>query len=103
MGVQLPKGWDEVPRASVPEGRLVVPCHFVLKIKCKDGGSGRLSIDRVKARLVFGGHRSVYGYDFWETSAFVASPKSVWSMLALAAPRGYKVVTWDIGQADMLR
>ena len=41
----------------------------------------------------------MYGHDFWETSAFVASPKSVRTMLALAAPRGYKVVSWDVSQA----
>lgn len=99
--------WDEVPRESVPEGRLVVPSHFILKIKTRseervdaDGKvRKRLVLDKVKARIVFGGHKSVYGHDFWETSAFVASPKSVRSMLALAAPRDYDVVSWDIGQA----
>ena len=42
---------------------------------------------------------SRYGSDYIETSAFVCSPKTIRSMLALAAPRNYKVTSYDITQA----
>ena len=91
--------WEEIPRTDVAEGRKVVKSHFVFKIKVKDDGGGRLVLDKVKARLVFGGHLSMEGLDFHETAAYTASAKSVRTILALGARRGYKVVSWDISQA----
>ena len=37
--------------------------------------------------------------DYDQTAAFVCNPKSIRSMLALAAPRGYKVCSWDVSMA----
>ena len=111
--------WDEVPRSEVPAGRRPVPSHFILKIKTKESkvldpltgkpmrdpvsglatGESRLVFVKCKGRLVYGGHRSVAGQDYHETAAFVASAKSVRTMLSLAASKGYKVIAWDISQA----
>ena len=96
--------WDEVPRSEVPAGRHVVPTHFVLKIKTEEKkdpktGESKLVFVKCKARLCFNGNRSVAGMDFHETASFVSSAKSVRTMLALAAPRDYQVVSWDISRA----
>lgn len=96
--------WDEIPRSEVPAGRRVVPTHFVLKIKTEEKkdpetGESKLAFVKCKARLCFGGNRSVAGMDYHETASFVASAKSVRTMLALAAPRDYQVVSWDIARA----
>jgi len=104
QGLVAGRVWDEVSRSDVPVGRHVVPSHFVLKIKTEEKkdpktGQSSLSFVKCKARLVYGGHRSVAGQDYHETAAFVASAKSVRTMLALAAPRDYKVISWDITTA----
>ena len=92
--------WDEVPRSEVPAGRVVVPCHYVLKLKTvQDTVTGRMKVDKLKARLVYGGHRSVAGVDYHETAAYTASAKSVRTVCALGVRRGYKVVSWDLAQA----
>ena len=61
--------------------------------------TGRLVVEKLKARLVYGGHRSVAGVDYHETAAYTASAKAVRTVLALGARRGYKVVSYDISQA----
>jgi hypothetical protein len=91
--------WEEIERDSVPAGKTVAPCHFVLKIKTEEGLDGKLVFKKCKARLVYGGHMSKYGSDYIETSAFVCNPKTVRAMIALAAPRDYKITSYDITQA----
>jgi hypothetical protein len=104
--------WDEVDRSSVPRDRTIAPSHFVFKIKTEEKvevkvdevtgeerRESRLAFVKCKARLVYGGHMSKYGSDYEETAAFVCNPKTVRAMLALAAPRGYKVVAFDVAQA----
>ena len=96
--------WDEVERSSVPSGRTIAPCHFVLKIKTEEvvdekTGQASLRFVKCKARLCYGGHMSRYGEDYDQTAAFVCNPKTIRSMLALAAPREYKVCSWDVSQA----
>jgi len=75
-----------------------------LKIKTEEvvdakTGEASLRFVKCKARVVYGGHMSRYGEDYDQTAAFVCSPKTIRSMLALAAPRGYKVVSFDVSQA----
>jgi hypothetical protein len=96
--------WTEVDRSSVPSGRTIAPSHFVFKIKTEEfvdpaTGKAALRFVKCKARLVYGGHMSASGSDYIETSAFVCSPKTIRAMLALAAPRDYKVTSFDITQA----
>ena len=96
--------WEEVERSSVPHDRTIAPSHFVFKIKTEEKvdpktGESSLVFVKCKSRLVYGGHMSSHGSDYQETSAFVCSPKTVRAMLALAAPRDHKVVSFDIAQA----
>ena len=58
-----------------------------------------MKMEKLKARLVYGGHRSVAGVDYHETAAYTASAKSVRTVCALGARRGYKVISFDISQA----
>jgi hypothetical protein len=91
--------WDEVDESEpASKGRKILPSKFVLKIKLKDV-AGQLVLDKVKARLTAGGHRSVAGRDHFETAAYMAMSKSVRSMLALAAGNDDEVVMWDISSA----
>ena len=102
-GLFLAGVWDEIPRSEVPAERRVVPSHFIFRIKMKeDPKTKRLVVEKLKARLVFGGHRSEAGVDYHETAAYTASAKSVRTVCALAARRGWKVVTYDIAQAFAL-
>ena len=86
--------WDEVPRSSVPNGQRVNSGHFVFKLKAEDG-----KFMKAKARYVFGGHRSVAGIDYVETMAHMAAPKSIRTVLSLAAPAGHFLRNFDISQA----
>ena len=98
QGIILMGVWDEIPRSQVPSGRRVVPSHFVLKIKTEER-NGELVFVKCKARLCYDGHRSVGGIDYHETASYVASAKSIRTLLAIAASRDYKVVSFDIKQA----
>ena len=79
--------WEEVPRSEVPSGRAVIPSHVIFKIKTvEDKATGRLVVEKLKARLVYGGHRSVAGQDYHETAAYTASAKAV-TLMACRAHR----------------
>ena len=54
---------------------------------------------KCKARYVFGGHRSIAGVDFIDTMAYMASMRSVRTVLALAAPANHYLRNFDISQA----
>ena len=94
MGLLMMDLWDEVPRSSVPAGTKVHPGHFVFKIKHQNG-----IFVKCKARYVFGGHRSIAGVDFLDTMAYMASMRSVRTVLALAAPANHYLRNFDISQA----
>jgi hypothetical protein len=92
--------WEEVDE-SVPAGRgkKILPSKIVLKLKLKQSENGEMVLDKVKARLVAGGHRSVPGRDHFETVSYMAMGKSVRTMLALAAASDSEVITHDISSA----
>ena len=100
QGLMEQDTWEEVDRSeAIAKGARVIPSHFIFKIKMKDDGAGRLVVEKLKSRLVYGGHRSVAGRDHFETAAYTASPKSIRTMLALAARSGDSVVNYDVAQA----
>ena len=94
--------WEEVDE-SVPAARKkkILPSKLVLTLKTREEG-GVMVLDKVKARLVGGGHKSVAGRDHFETAAYMAMSKSVKMMLALATSSGAEVITHDISQAFLL-
>ena len=72
--------------------------RFVLSIKTKQV-DGKLVLDKLEARLVFGGHKSVHGVDHHQVAAFTSSSKTVRLLYALAAASNHDVVAWDISNA----
>ncbi len=69
--------WDLV---KLPEGKSVIGCKWVYKVKYD--GEGK--IDRFKSRLVAKGYSQRYGIDFVETFAPVVRHSSVQTLLAYA-------------------
>ena len=70
--------WDLV---ELPEGRSVVGCKWVFKLKRKVDGS----IERYKVRLVAKGYSQGEGIDFHEIFSPVVKLVSIRTMLALTA------------------
>ncbi len=77
--------WDLV---ELPEGRSVVGCKWVFKLKRKVDGS----IERYKARLVAKGYSQVEGIDFHEIFSPVVKLVSIRTVLALTALLNFS--TW---------
>ena len=81
--------WELV---ELPEGKNVVGCKWVLKVKRKVDGS----IDRFKARLVAQGYTQEAGLDYDEIFAPVARYSSIRSVLAIA-----NQFDWELHQMDV--
>ena len=94
MGLIAADLWTEVPRADLPHNATVIPSHFVFKIKLVEG-----KFDKCKARLVYDGHRSVFGRDFLETSSYMPSQKAMRMFFSLTASRDWDLAGFDISQA----
>jgi hypothetical protein len=76
----------------LPQGKSVVGCKWVYKIKtCSDG-----TVDLYKTRLVAKGFTQDYGVDYKETFAPVARLSSVRALLAVAASRH-----WSLSEIDV--
>jgi len=76
------------------EKNSIIPSFIFLKTKYKPDGSE----DKVKARLVAGGHQQDKTL-YQDTSSPTAANKNVFIEAALAAKKNYKVMTVDIGSA----
>ena len=81
--------WYVVPR---PEGKSVVNCEWIYKIKHAADGI----IEKYKARFVARGSSQKEGIDYEETFACVARYTSIRSVISLAA-----VMKWKIHQMDV--
>jgi hypothetical protein len=106
LGLVANGTWDEVDRSeATAKGATILPSRFVLKIKVKQDtvvGSptyGRHILDKLKSRLVAGGHRSIEGRDHFETAAYTSKAQSMRMLFALAASRDWDVTSNDISQA----
>jgi histone deacetylase 1/2 len=75
------KTWHLVP----PEqGRNIIDCKWVYKIKRKADGS----IDRYKARLVVKGFKQCYGIDYEDTFSLVVKAATILLVLSIAVSSG---------------
>jgi hypothetical protein len=84
--------WDLV---DLPQGKSIVGCKWVYKIKsCSDG-----TVDRYKARLVARGFTQEYGVNYEKTFAPVARLSSVHALLAVAASRHWSLSQMDVKNA----
>jgi hypothetical protein len=84
--------WSTVPQ---PEGKNIVGCKWVFRLKCKADGS----IDKYKARLVAKGYTQIPGVDFFSTYSPVAKFSSIRAILAIAAHHDWEIESFDFNGA----
>ena len=83
------KTWHPIPP---PEGKNIIGCKWVYKIKRKADGT----IDRYKARLVAKGYKQRYGIDYEDTFSPVVKAATIRLILSIAVSRG-----WSLRQLDV--
>ena len=84
--------WSLVER---PDGRNIVDCKWVLRIKKNAAGE----IDKYKARLVARGFTQVHGVDYYETFSPTAKLASIRLILAIAARNDWEIDMFDFHSA----
>tara|TARA_R110002050_G_scaffold1058_1_gene7329 strand:+ start:131 stop:4354 length:4224 start_codon:yes stop_codon:yes gene_type:complete len=77
---------------ELPPGAIPIKTKWVFKVKCKQDGT----IEKFKARLVACGYSQVYGLDYLDTYAPVASMNAIRIVTAIAALLGRKLYHVDI-------
>lgn len=89
------RSWETVQRSAVPNGKRILPCKWVYKLKLATDGS----IARYKARVVAKGFMQRHGVDYFETYAPVMAYKTLRVLLSLAAIFNYEIKQFDITTA----
>jgi len=84
--------WDLVP---IPEGMNVIGTKWIFKNKSDEHGT----VTRNKARLVAQGYTQIYGLDFDETFAPVASLESIRLLLGISCILKFKLFQMDVKSA----
>lgn len=80
---------------ELPQGKNVVGCKWVFKIKYKADGK----VDRYKARLVAKGYSQTEGIDYHETFSPVVKMTTVRSIIALAATQSWNIYQMNVFNA----
>lgn len=86
------KTWHLV---EMPQGKNIIDCKWVYKIKRKADGT----IDRYKARLVAKGFRQRYGIYYEDTFSPVVKIATVRLVLGIAVSRGWSLRQLDVQNA----
>jgi transposase InsO family protein len=89
------KTWDRIPYASITEkirAKQHLRNRWVFRIKTEAGTDNI----KFKARLVIKGYEQLYGEDFTETWASVATMTSFRILVAIAAQLGKKIYQMDV-------
>lgn len=86
------KTWHPIP---AKEGRNVIDCKWVYKIKRKADGS----LDRYKAGLMAKGFKQRYGIDYEDTFSLVVKAATIRVVLSIAVSRGWCLRQLDIQNA----
>jgi Reverse transcriptase (RNA-dependent DNA polymerase) len=84
--------WELVP---VPEGKNVIGCKWVYKVKLDEHNV----VQRLKGRDVVVGKWQIYKEDYDETFAPVAKPSSIRAVIAVAAVKGMVLENLDVDTA----
>jgi hypothetical protein len=84
--------WELV---ELPEGKKVVGCKWVYKIKRDSSGN----VVKFKARLVAQGFTQQFGIDYDEVFAPVINKTSLRIMLSVASKKKMKLIHWDVKTA----
>ncbi|CAN0825128.1 Retrovirus-related Pol polyprotein from transposon TNT 1-94 [Linum grandiflorum] len=84
--------WELV---NPPNGKKIVDCKWVYKIKYKPNGE----VERYKARLVARGFTQIPGVDFHETFAPVAKLVTVRCLVAIAVAQSWNMHQLDVNNA----
>ena len=80
---------------SPKQGRNIIYCKWVYKIKRKSDGT----IDRYKARLVAKGFKQRYGIDYEDTFSPIVKAASIRLVLSIAVSRGWSLHQLDVQKA----
>jgi histone deacetylase 1/2 len=86
------KTWRLVPR---PQGKNIIGCKWVYKVKHKAYGS----VDRYKARLVAKGFKQRYGIDYEDTFSPVVKAATIHLILSIAVSNGWSLRQLDVQNA----
>jgi hypothetical protein len=86
------KMWHLVPSR---EGRNIIDCKWVYKIKRKSNGT----IERHKARLVAKGFEQRYGIDYEDTFSTVVKIATIRLVLSIAVSQGWTLRQLDVQNA----
>jgi hypothetical protein len=86
------KTWHLIPP---PQGKNLIDCKWVYKVKRKSDGS----IDRHKARLVAKGFKQRYGIDYEDTFSPVVKAATIRLILSIAVSRGWSLRQLDVQNA----
>jgi histone deacetylase 1/2 len=86
------KTWKLVPR---PQGKNIIGCKWVYKVKHKADGS----VDRYKARLVAKGFKQRYGIDYEDTFSPVVKAATIRLILSIAVSNGWSLRQLDVQNA----